>query len=103
MSKNTVTDVTDAGNPTTETSTPEPADIAEPPQFERAMAELEALVERLEGDGLTLEESLAVFERGIGLTRACQHALDAAEQRVRILTESSGTAAPEPFGDGTRD
>jgi exodeoxyribonuclease VII small subunit len=73
--------------------------LTEPPQFERAMDELEQLVDRLEGEDLTLEESLAVFERGIGLTRACQQALDAAEQRVRILTEPSDTAAPEPFGD----
>ena len=71
--------------------------IADPPQFERAMAELETLVDRLERDDLTLEASLALFERGIGLTRACELAHDAAEQRVRILTEQSDTAEPEPF------
>jgi len=88
MSKRTTTDQdTPAGPPA----------ITEPPQFERALAELEGLVDRLEGEDLTLEESLAVFERGIGLTRACQQALDAAEQRVRILTEQSDTAEPEPF------
>jgi exodeoxyribonuclease VII small subunit len=74
-----------------------PASIAEPPQFERAIEELEALVDRLEGEDLTLEASLALFERGIGLTRACEQALDAAEQRVRILTEQSEQAQPEPF------
>jgi exodeoxyribonuclease VII small subunit len=77
--------------------------ISEPPQFERAIAELESLVDRLEGDELTLEESLAVFERGIGLTRACQQALDTAEQRVRILTEQSDTAEPEPFRTDDRN
>jgi exodeoxyribonuclease VII small subunit len=81
----------------------EPAAITEPPQFERAMEELEALVDRLEGEDLTLEESLVVFERGIGLTRACQRALDVAEERVRILTEQSETAPPEPFGGSTDD
>jgi exodeoxyribonuclease VII small subunit len=83
-----------------------PADadqITEPPQFERAMAELEALVDRLEGADLTLEDSLALFERGIGLTRACELALDRAEQRVRILTEQSDTASPEAFGDRAGD
>jgi exodeoxyribonuclease VII small subunit len=80
-----------------------PATITEPPQFERAMDELEALVDRLESEDLTLEESLAVFERGIGLTRACQQALDAAEQRVRILTEQSERAAPEPFRGSTEE
>jgi exodeoxyribonuclease VII small subunit len=77
----------------------QPEAITEPPQFERALEELEGLVDRLEGEDLTLEESLAVFERGIGLTRTCQQALDAAEQRVRILTEQSDSAEPEPFSD----
>jgi exodeoxyribonuclease VII small subunit len=85
----------------TKDETDEP--ITEPPQFERAIAELETLVDRLEGDELTLEESLAVFERGIGLTRACQQALDTAERRVRILTEQSDTAEPEPFPTDDRD
>jgi len=71
--------------------------ITDPPQFERAVEELEQLVDRLEHEDLTLEESLAVFERGIGLTRDCQKALEAAEQRVRILTEQSDAAEPEPF------
>lgn len=46
---------------------------------------------------MSLEESLGAFERGVALTRACQKALDAAEQRVRILTESRVEAQPEPF------
>jgi exodeoxyribonuclease VII small subunit len=61
------------------------------------MQELEALVDKLEQGDLTLEQSLAAFERGINLTRDCQQALDAAEQRVRILTERSETAEPEPY------
>jgi exodeoxyribonuclease VII small subunit len=60
--------------------------------FEEAMRELETLVERLEAGDLGLEESLTVFERGIGLTRACQQALDRAEQKVQVLTAG---AAPE--------
>jgi exodeoxyribonuclease VII small subunit len=71
--------------------------ITEPPQFERSIDELEQLVDRLENDELTLEESLKVFERGIGLTRSCQKALDQADQRVRILTEATDDAEPEPF------
>jgi len=63
------------------------------------MQELEALVDRLEQGELTLEQSLAAFERGINLTRTCQQALDAAEQRVRILTERSETAEPEPYSN----
>jgi exodeoxyribonuclease VII small subunit len=71
--------------------------IDDPKQFEASMAELELIVDRLERGDLTLEDSLAAFERGIRLTRSCQQALDAAEQRVRILTERSATAEPEPF------
>jgi exodeoxyribonuclease VII small subunit len=71
--------------------------IEDPRQFEQSMQELEALVDKLEQGELSLEASLAAFERGIALTRTCQQALDAAEQRVRILTERSETAEPEPF------
>lgn len=64
-------------------------------QFEKALQELEALVETLEQGELPLEESLKQFEKGIQLTRQCQEALDAAEQRVEILMQEKGT--PEPF------
>ncbi|MCP5155192.1 MAG: exodeoxyribonuclease VII small subunit [Ectothiorhodospiraceae bacterium] len=61
--------------------------------FERSLRELEKLVERLEDGELTLEESLKTYERGVELSRRCQHALEAAEERVRILTEND-VAAP---------
>lgn len=56
------------------------------PDFEATLAELAALVERMEKGDLSLDESLQSFERGIALTRACQDALQAAELRVRTLT-----------------
>lgn len=59
--------------------------------FEKALAELEQLVETMEKGELTLEESLKHFERGVTLTRACQQALADAEQKVRILTRDSET------------
>ena len=68
-----------------------------PPTFEQSLAELESIVDALEKGDMTLEASLAAFERGIGLTRACQQALDVAEQRVRILTDPRPEAEPEPF------
>ena len=67
--------------------------------FEEALSELEALVERMESGDLTLEESLAAFEQGISLTRHCQQALQAAEQKVEILTARTPDAATEPFDD----
>ena len=57
------------------------------PSFEAALEELESLVERMESGSLSLDESLAAFERGIRLTRQCQQSLSAAEQRVRVLLE----------------
>ena len=71
----------------------------DPPKldFETAMRELEALVERLEQGDLPLEESLAAFERGVLLTRTCQSALREAEQKVEILLKRSGEPAIEDF------
>ncbi|MBK1644504.1 exodeoxyribonuclease VII small subunit [Thiocapsa imhoffii] len=68
-----------------------------PPPFEHALSELEAIVDALERGEMSLEESLNAFERGIGLTRSCQQALDAAEQRVRLLSDTRVDAEPEPF------
>ena len=60
------------------------------PDFEQSLMELEALVDALETGDLSLEESLASFEKGIMLTRSCQAALNDAEQTVKILTEKNG-------------
>jgi exodeoxyribonuclease VII small subunit len=60
------------------------------PDFEAALAELEAIVQRLEQGELSLEESLRQFERGILLTRGCQKSLQQAEQRIRVLSKSAG-------------
>jgi exodeoxyribonuclease VII small subunit len=66
--------------------TEQPDETAEQPDFEAALAELEALVDQMETGNLSLEASLAAFERGVNLTRTCQSALRAAELRVRMLT-----------------
>ena len=66
-------------------------------QLERSLADLEALVERLESGDLSLEQALAEFERGVALTRLCQNALKDAEQKVEILLKSTEGAAPVPF------
>jgi exodeoxyribonuclease VII small subunit len=67
------------------------------PDFEQALAELEALVERLERGDLPLDEALKTFERGVELTRHCQGSLKAAQQRVEILLKRNGQVEPEPF------
>lgn len=65
--------------------------------FERSIAELEALVERMESGELTLEQSLKDFERGVALTRSCQKALTDAEQKVKILLSRDGEAGLRDF------
>jgi exodeoxyribonuclease VII small subunit len=67
------------------------------PDFERMLKELESLVARLEQGELPLEESLRQFERGVELTRLCERALKAAEQKVEILLEQRPDARPVPF------
>ena len=65
--------------------------------FESAIKELETLVEQMEQGDITLEKSLENFERGIELTRACQKALQEAEQKVQILTQKQGEEILEEF------
>jgi len=54
-------------------------------RFSDALAELEGIVSALEGGQLELEDSLARYERGVALLRACQARLAEAEQRVTML------------------
>ena len=54
--------------------------------FNKGLAQLEQIVKKMEQGDLTLEESLAHFEQGIQLSRACQQALTQAEQRIAKLS-----------------
>ena len=63
--------------------------------FEGAIAELEAVVKRLEEGDLPLEQSLQLYERGVQLSRFCHARLEEAERRIEILNERGElTAAP---------
>jgi exodeoxyribonuclease VII small subunit len=75
------------------------------PDFERSLAELEGIVDKLEAGDLSLDESLKQFERGVQLTRACQTALKQAEHKVDILMRKSGTNEFEtaPFDADVQD
>src|SRR5260370_965201 len=55
--------------------------------FEAAIAELETIVKKLEEGDLPLEQSLALYERGVQLSRFCHARLEEAERRIEILTE----------------
>ena len=65
--------------------------------FEQSLDALEQLVEQMERGDMSLEESLAAYERGVGLYRKCQTALEQAELRVRLLSDPQDPASAEPF------
>jgi exodeoxyribonuclease VII small subunit len=65
--------------------------------LEKALTELEELVEELESGDLPLEKAMKKFEDGIKLTRGCQAALKDAEQKVEILLQSAGGEELEDF------
>ena len=55
--------------------------------FEKAIAELEEIVKKLEKGELTLDESINCFQRGIELTKYCNKRLDEAERSITMLVE----------------
>jgi exodeoxyribonuclease VII small subunit len=87
-----------------EVSDPKPDSQADPdgpnarePSFESALERLESLVDRLEQGDLELEESLQVFEEGVGLSRECAAQLESAERRVEVLIQEGGEWLARPF------
>ncbi len=66
--------------------------------FEAALGELETIVKKLEEGDLTLENSLALYERGVELSRFCHARLEDAEKRIEILNER-GEIKPAPSLD----
>ncbi|MFZ0728729.1 MAG: exodeoxyribonuclease VII small subunit, partial [Methylovirgula sp.] len=60
-------------------------DIAVLP-FEQALAQLEAIVEKLEKGSVALEESIAIYARGEALKKHCEALLQSAEQRIEKIT-----------------
>ena len=78
----------------------EPKNIQTPDElsFEAAIARLEVIVKTMEGDAVSLDESLSLFEEGIALVRRLSRELDEAEQRVMILQRTpDGEIKPSPF------
>lgn len=75
----------------------DPAKPVQPVSFERELEELEAVVKKLESGDLPLEESLALFERGVALSDSCRRQLEAAETRVEILVKRGRAVVAEPF------
>jgi len=75
-------------------------DATTEPRFEEALADLESVVRRLEQGELPLEESLADFERGMGLVKHLAKRLEAIERRVEVLlAEDGGGLVAKPLDD----
>lgn len=67
-------------------------------EFEKAFQDLERIVQRLEGEQLSLDEALKLFEQGIGLSRFCHQRLEEVEKRIElILSDAKGDPKLEPF------
>lgn len=68
------------------------------PSFEKALSELEGIVEKLEEGGLALNESLALFEKGVKLSRFLREELEKAEKKIDILLkDEKGDIKKETF------
>ncbi len=72
--------------------------------FEKALAELEQIVAKLEKEGTSLNDSLALFEKGVKLARFLRTELDKAERKVEILLkDEKGGMRTEDFEAGEPD
>ncbi len=80
-----------------------PTDASPVAHFEQSLEELEQLVEKMETGDLSLEQSLSAYERGVGLYRQCQQALEQAELRVRLLSDPARPETAEPFDPPSHD
>jgi exodeoxyribonuclease VII small subunit len=66
--------------------------------FEESLKKLEIIVDHLEKGDLSLEESLKLFEEGVGLSAACKKELDSAEGKVQMLVKQrDGSLKTETF------
>ncbi|HEU5162514.1 MAG TPA: exodeoxyribonuclease VII small subunit, partial [Thermoanaerobaculia bacterium] len=75
-----------------------PTTMPKPNDFEKAFQQLEKIVQRLEGEELSLDESLKLFEEGIRLSRFCHQKLELVEKKIElILSDAAGQPVTEPF------
>src|SRR5690606_18220288 len=67
-----------------------------PDQFEAALGELESIVAQMEDNSMSLEASIAAYERGVRLARVCQDKLDTAEQQISVLRNNMLVPLADP-------
>lgn len=71
--------------------------------FEASLEALDQLVSSMESGELSLADSLAAYERGVGLYRQCQEALEQAELRVQLLSNPLEPSSAQDFPIGDED
>ncbi|PIE43142.1 MAG: exodeoxyribonuclease VII small subunit [Gammaproteobacteria bacterium] len=76
------------------------SDNNQAPDFEASLAELEDIVRQMEKGNMTLDNSLAAFERGVKLSNHCQQTLKNAQQKVTQLVDSKDGMTFVPFTTG---
>jgi len=69
--------------------------------FEQAMEQLEAIVSRLEGGDVPLEQAIDLFQQGMKLSQLCNAKLDQVERKIEMLVEENGNFEKKPFVAGT--
>ncbi|MDO4988319.1 MAG: exodeoxyribonuclease VII small subunit [Synergistes sp.] len=67
--------------------------------FEEKIGELEKILSDMEGEGLSLDDALAGYERGIKLVRECREYLENAEQKITVLSQENGTMDTNRTGE----
>jgi len=82
-------------------SQPANEESSQQPGFEQALAELESIVHALEDGRLGLDDSLARYERGIGLLKHCHQLLERAERKIELLcgVDAEGNPVTQPFDE----
>ena len=67
--------------------------------FEELIEKLESITNKLENDKLSLDESVALFEEGMKLSKKCNTKLEEAEKKITMLINENGTIKEENFGE----
>jgi len=75
----------------------DPATDPTPLSFEQILEGLSQVVDQLEAGDAPLEQSLAIFEQGVKLSRLGARRLDDAERRIEILLNNNGEVSTAPF------
>lgn len=76
--------------------------MAAKPTFEKALADLEKIIQELESGDLPLEKAIKKFEQGMGLSKFCEKTLDETEKRISLIIKGEGDAYTlSPFDDGS--